>query len=75
MTAIIAFFFFFFVPNPLQPAQLTVPKACVTANARYRAKSELFNAQVASKFAQTFGRSVGEAFEPTPNECPRAMHF
>jgi hypothetical protein len=77
MTAIIAFIFFFWVPLPAatQP-NANVPPACSHAIAHYRAKSALLNAEIASKFAQTFGRSVADAIEATAaNECPRALQF
>jgi hypothetical protein len=76
-TAIITFIFFFWVPLPAATqTNANVPPACSNVIAHYRAKSALLNAEIASKFGQTFGRSVADAVEPTtPNECPRALQF
>jgi hypothetical protein len=69
--AMIAFFFFFFVPIPHQAAA-NVPPACANAITNYEVVMQRHNAENASKFEQIFGRPVG-AIEP--NGCPRAMPF
>jgi hypothetical protein len=71
MTAIIAFFFFFFVPIPHQ-GSANVPAACTNAIANYEVVMQRHNAENRSKFEQIFGRPAGVI---EPNECPRAMPF
>jgi hypothetical protein len=73
MTAIIAFFFFFWVPIPnVQPNLTNAPPACIHAMARYHTAVNQFNAENAAKVVQLLGRSPEQGAVELPGECPQA---